>query len=377
MMKIALLLTLGLSTLPAANAGYQCTLAGASDEQSCFKDKDDDGSTCVWCSVSTFGFCVSESQAEAMEQNLPVVNCDRKSSDDDDAADDDATKADDDTSPNDDAIPDDYWKCLKQKDPKACHDPKYDCTWCDTKGGYGVCMDGPSAESAKNSAWFNCEDSQNEKKSMLRPGHLRTKDPLDPACLTAFLQDPSKDGCLAAVDSDGNACKFCSVQGFDVCINSDQADIAEQFGGTCDSQAIAANDPFDTACMLAFLQDQSKDGCLAAVDSDGNACEFCSYQGFDVCINGDQAGIAEQVGATCDSQTIAANDPFDTACMLAFLQDQSKDGCLAAVDSDGNACEFCSIQGADACINGDQATIAEQFGATCDSRALPTAVSME
>lgn len=128
-----------------ARGQFSCTLT-ATDESSCLGTAADDGKHCVWCAVSGFGFCVSEAQAESMESNIPGVQCDRYSgSDDDDSTvtDDDKTPQTDDAapSPNDDSLPDNYWECLKKKDLEAC--TAEDCTWCDSKGGFGLCLTGP------------------------------------------------------------------------------------------------------------------------------------------------------------------------------------------------------------------------------------------
>lgn len=85
-----------------------------------------------------------------MEANIPGIECDRYSSNDDDStpSDDDAAPTDDEAptddvtpNPTDDSLPDDYWTCLQKKDTKTC--VAEGCTWCDTKGGFGLCMTGP------------------------------------------------------------------------------------------------------------------------------------------------------------------------------------------------------------------------------------------
>jgi hypothetical protein len=84
----------------------------------------------VWCALSTFGFCVTEEQAEAMKKSLPNLSC-TDDQNDDAVPDDDATPApDDDAAPdNDDKVPDDYWKCLTEgKDETGCGSAG--CTWC-------------------------------------------------------------------------------------------------------------------------------------------------------------------------------------------------------------------------------------------------------
>ena len=129
---------------PTAQAQFSCTIT-ANDENSCLGTTADDGKHCVWCALSAFGFCVSEAQAESMEANIPGVQCDRYSGgdDDDSTPDDDKVPANDDAAPNpnDDALPDNYWLCLKKKDAESC--TKEGCTWCDSKGGFGLCLTGP------------------------------------------------------------------------------------------------------------------------------------------------------------------------------------------------------------------------------------------
>jgi hypothetical protein len=50
------------------------------------------------------------------------------------------------------------------------------------------------------------------------------------------------------------------------------------------------------------------------------------------------------------------DDPYDPSCALAFLQDQTNEVCLAVVDQDGKACEYCTLQGALAlCLTEQQA----------------------
>lgn len=138
-------LVLLLAASTTTQAQFSCTLT-AQDESGCLGTTADDGKHCVWCAVSSFGFCVSEAQAESMEQNIPGVNCDRYSDNDDDAATDDdkAPPPNDDAAPNpnDDSLPDNYWLCLKKKDSESCAKEE-GCTWCDSKAGFGLCMTGP------------------------------------------------------------------------------------------------------------------------------------------------------------------------------------------------------------------------------------------
>jgi hypothetical protein len=134
-------------------------------------------------------------------------------------------------------------------------------------------------------------------------------DPLDTSCLVATL---SGDGasCESALDSDGNSCEWCSVSSVQVCLNAEQAVIAEQVGGDCSSGVEEASvttdllvDPYDTSCLVATLAgDEST--CESTNDTDGNPCEWCSVASAQVCLTAEQAAIAEQVGGACSNNDV-------------------------------------------------------------------------
>jgi hypothetical protein len=237
------------TTVPLVNSQFACTLSAPPDENACIKSVGDDQDHCAWCSLSGFGFCVSETQAETFEQSIPGVECDRYSGDDDDDAavvDDDAAVADDDAAanddatedddggiaPTDDAIPSDFWTCLQAKDETSCGKDA-GCTWCMAKAGFGLCMAGPTADSAANSDWFTCAVATESAGTMTT--QEEEQDPYDPACITAYLQDPTQAGCEAAADEDGNPCEWCNLAGMaDVCLTAEQASAGSQLGLTCD-----------------------------------------------------------------------------------------------------------------------------------------------
>lgn len=221
---------------------------------------------------------------------------------------------------------------------------------------------------ASDSDWFTCSKGD------------ELFDPRDTSCLMAYMQDPTADGCGSAVDEEGGACLWCSLAGMtNMCLTEEQADMGSQLGITCDGSddhhALRGNnvdDPYDTSCLLAYLQNPTEDGCTSTVDEDGNACEFCTFQGStDLCLTEEQAEIAEQIGIACGSEIPLEKevaDPYDPSCALAFLQDQSEATCKSAVDSDGRPCEFCTLQGSlDLCLNEEQAQMGEQLGIECES----------
>ena len=286
--------------------------------------------------------------------------------------------------------------------------------------GFGLCMTGPTAESAASSDWFTChsnhtsssgvefgfydgddddETSQAKEQVEAAATVITMTSPYDPSCMmTVFAKNTDDDAqsvCLSTTDMDGNTCEWCNLAGqADLCLTSEQADMGAAFGLACSNSyddddeeeaAFAAagaaaarvvDDPYDPSCALAFLQDQTKEACLAAVDQDGKACEYCTLQdALALCLTEEQAEYGQAMGIECDTATLqdstlpeAVHDPLDSTCALAFLQDQSKEGCEAAVDQDGRACEWCDLPGSagNICLNTDQAEMAEQFGVTCN-----------
>ena len=40
----------------------------------------------------------------------------------------------------------------------------------------------------------------------------------------------------------------------------------------------------------------------ATKDTEGNSCEWCSFQGYDFCLDADQAEVVEQYGASCEKE---------------------------------------------------------------------------
>ena len=294
--------------------------------------------------------------------------CDDDGLDDDVANDDsmdDDTPADDDTAPSDDTVPADYWDCLEKYSTSA------DCTgagcaWCDNKGGYGVCFDVDIAKGFDDSDWYSCTI----------PSAVSVEDPSDPSCFIATIGG-DESSCTTTMDAEGKPCDWCSFQGFDFCMNSDQAGLAKQYGASCgddeESPAIvetftSISDPSDPSCLVVTIGgDEST--CKDTTDVDGKPCDWCSFQGYDFCVNVDQAQIVEQYGASCgdrvEDEEIEVADPSDPSCMIATFGGDA-DSCQATKDAEGNACEWCSLQQKyNFCLNNDQVQMAEQMGVQC------------
>lgn len=354
-----------------------------------------DGETGVWCDISTFGVCVSESIAEKMKEQIPGLQCDDDHNTDDDKAPktDDATQTDDDVKPSDDAVAPDYWTCLeKNGNETACEDAG--CTWCDTKGGFGICMDKDAATDANDSDWYTCK---------IQTSHAATKsgffdffwgnnegkktaevsDPTDPSCLLVTLQGDETQ-CKHSSDADGNPCEWCNVGNYEICLNADQAAFAEQAGGSCNKNIAAEEDgdeniedPYDPTCIgVTIGGDQST--CTQTLDSDGNACKWCTIGTTDLCVNSEQATFAQQFGGSCSDMVLVdeeeLEDPYDPSCLLVNIQGADKGACHAAEDSEGNKCQWCTVGTTSICVDADQAAAAMQLSATCEEAKQDTTV---
>jgi hypothetical protein len=344
-----------------------CTLS-ARDEPSCLSSVDDSGASCVWCNVASFGFCLDEPGAEAVESLFPNAQCDRN---------DGPTPSTDDSIPTDDVTPpappsptpapDIFWKCLTYKTHKDC--PQSTCTWCDTKGGFGLCLADPAAESAKHSDWFSCDEASEEEDVVQK----KIIDD-DTSCIDAYVKHTSETGCLQAVDHHGRTCAYCSLAGMShVCLTIDQAHSTayRPLGIKCHQEDTNewGTDPSDKSCILAYLIDPTESGCSSAVDEDGSPCEWCTYQGLgNVCLTSIQAQMAASLGVTCDASS-SKDDPADISCMRAFLTEPSQDGCTSAVDEDGAACDWCTYPGlGNLCLTQTQASIAVALGVDCEPK---------
>jgi hypothetical protein len=424
---------------------FTCPLA-ARDEDGCLAATDDDGSSCVWCSLSSFGFCVNEAAAEAAESTVPGIACDRASPSDDTPpeppADDNPPepsaptptaptapkptkphpkpkppKTDDNIKPNDDSkVPNNFWNCLNHKSSEECKADADGCTWCRSQAGYSICMSGPTADSAKHSKFFKCDKTQDEfeEEEEVVNVALSVTDPYDPSCVSSYMTDPTQEGCTSTTDADGDACEWCSIAGItNVCLNKDQANQGASLGITCQESSNTNNEDevvvttprtknsiegednlFDTSCVMTLLQDPTESGCVAASDQEGASCQWCSaLQGqVHLCLTEDQAQLGQQslgleCGASDEDSTLSAasssstsssstlKDPYDPSCMVAFLQDPTEDGCDAASDSDGNPCQFCTIAGFNVCLTIEQAQMSQGAGATCTTTANEDASS--
>jgi len=249
------------------------------------------------------------------------------------------------------------------------------CEWC-SSSGHSLCLTSEQAQVAEQVLGARCDDDDTS---------VAVADPFDTACLiVTFGMDES--ACLAATDSDGNPCEWCTVVGYTFCLNAEQSETVEEFGASCDTAASAleseeqiatsVDDPLDTACLIASIMGgMTESACLAATDSDGNSCEWCTFGGYSFCLNDEQGTTVQEFGASCDTASSAleeqtatnVDDPFDTACLIAgIIGGMTESACLAAIDSDGNSCEWCTFGGYSFCLNDEQGSTVEEFGASCD-----------
>jgi hypothetical protein len=168
---------------------------------------------------------------------------------------------------------------------------------------------------------LNADQAKEAKDMTCTTAANSVQDPYDPSCALAYLQDPTEISCLQALDSDGNPCEYCTLQGMlNMCLNAEQAEMGIGMGISCDDarvpvnavagpESVAASDPFDRSCMNAFWKDQSEEVCVAAVDQSGVPCEYCSLPGSVViCLTSDQAAISQQLGMECSNSVTVANE---------------------------------------------------------------------
>jgi hypothetical protein len=231
------------------------------------------------------------------------------------------------------------------------------CEWCIVSSS-GLCLNADQAELAEQ---FGASCKADTQAAVL-------EDPYDPTCVQASLQG-DESICEATADSDGNACEWCMISNTGICLNADQADMAEQFGADCNmaEEIEEVEDPYDTACLMASMQgDESS--CEATVDSDGQPCEWCIVSSSGLCLDADQAELAEQFGASCNAEKKVLQDPYDISCIQASMPGQEV--CEGATDADGQACEWCMLYGTGFCANLEQVDVASQIGADCGGTEL-------
>jgi len=335
---------------PYDTSCLMATLSG--DEAACESTVDEDGNGCEWCSVNSVNLCLTVEQAEIAEQVGGQCST---------GSDDDAPAADDDAAPDDDTTPDNYWKCLKGfSDKDGCTGGG--CEWCATKAGYGICLDPTAAANVEKYAWFDCTTTLDLDLSYFQDEDALVTDPYDPTCLQASLSGDAAT-CTATNDADGNPCEWCGVASSNLCLNSEQAEIVEQFGGDCSAKKV--EDPYDTSCLMATLSGDEA-ACESTVDEDGNGCEWCSVNSVNLCMTVEQAEIAEQIGGQCSTGVAELEDPYDPTCLQASLSGDAAT-CTATNDADGNPCEWCGVASSNLCLNSEQAEIVEQFGGDCSS----------
>lgn len=275
----------------------------ARDQNSCDSTKDGDGSNCVWCSITTVGGCVNHDIAEQLKAKVPNIECDGTSNNDDDDND-DGTRSDDkvtpttddDVAPNDDATPNDYWKCLMKYDSlDQCTEGG--CAWCKTNAGYGLCMDTDIAEKKSDSDWYDCT-------MPISNAAEDVSDPSDPSCIVATVSG-DESTCKQTADASGSKCEWCTFNGFDFCVNDEQAQIAEQIGASCGEDELEDKDPNDLSCLATTINGGDETACKNTMDAEDKQCEFCSFDGFNFCFNEDQAQIIDQFGGQCGDGVVS------------------------------------------------------------------------
>uniref|UniRef100_A0A7R9ZKK1 Uncharacterized protein n=1 Tax=Craspedostauros australis TaxID=1486917 RepID=A0A7R9ZKK1_9STRA len=170
-----------------------------------------------------------------------------------------------------------------------------------TGAGYGICLDGEAAKQADKSDWVQCGADIDAAIVATSAKEFAVKNPYDVTCVAATAEGDSET-CKQTVDEDGQPCEWCSLQAHEFCLSDEQAQIFEQLGATCDDDATPSilsvvKDIQDITCIAQSTEDEVT--CESTIDEDGNACEFCTISDYNLCLTGDQATLAEQLGVSC------------------------------------------------------------------------------
>jgi hypothetical protein len=281
----------------------QQTLQG--DESLCKTTTDAEGQTCEWCTMNSFGICMSAEQAEYAAQVGAQCDSDAKS--------------------ESSSVSDPYdTTCLQasmQEDEQACEATVAadgtPCAWC-VISGVGLCLD---QEQAAMAGQFGGECADKALPQLdLDPEWLETQneakadavaDPYDPTCLQASLEG-DESTCEATVDGEGNPCEFCQLSSVGLCLNMEQAAMAAQFGAECvEPNKDEIKDIYDPACLAAGMgSDDAASACDATTSTTGEKCVWCDAAGvFGLCLAPDQASAASEYlqcdGAVSSSITSA------------------------------------------------------------------------
>ncbi|CAB9517032.1 expressed unknown protein [Seminavis robusta] len=226
----------------------------------------------------------------------------------------------------------------------------------------------------------------------------------DTSCMVTTLRTSSSDdselACAQTQDAKGNPCNWCEMgTSFNMCLNEEQAEVAEYMGIECEtistdaqqilkehaarSQEYADEDEdeeetdeendaetaeeeeeeddvgdFDTSCILSMQNGPSKDACTATKDADGTACEWCSWNSFQICLTDEQAEFVKPFGGTCDEEVNEELSETDIAEAKAVKEEfwnciqHTGAGVEACASTKANACTWCNTQaGAGVCFS--------------------------
>ena len=213
------------------------------------------------------------------------------------------------------------------------------CQWCSLAGMANLCLTEDQADMGQ-SLGITCETTALKEQQVVAAAVTAPLD--DTACMMTFLQDHTAEGCASAADSEGSPCEYCPVLNgaLELCLTSDQVSLMEQSGVSCQEEQLQDN-AYDTSCITSTFTGTGKDGCVGTLDEDGNACRYCSVGGMaSLCLTSSQADLAGGYGVACDDdnepEDQLQDDPYDTSCIMAYLQDQSEEGCVSTMDEDGD-----------------------------------------
>merc|ERR1712113_313060 len=158
------------------------------------------------------------------------------------------------------------------------------------------------------------EGKEEEDEQEIMNIHATMKDLTDPYKCTTSAQD--EDTCKNTKDDDNKACDWCTVLNYGACFSDDIAKQIQQMipivecSSSLSDESLLGEDEqrtttsFDMSCVFAAgFNDDSQNVCGNALDSNNNACVWCSLPGsnYGLCVTSDEADQANQF-LTCDKK---------------------------------------------------------------------------
>lgn len=183
----------------------------------------------------------------------------------------------------------------------------------------GDCASSDATEQQQQQEEYDMDEEEEQDEEDTTTAIIEQPDPFDTTCLTASItQDEST--CESTLDSNGDACEWCNLQGSNICLTPEQAELIEQVGGQCadndeeqeDEEGEDEEEYVDaSSCELATF-DQDPYACQESVDGNDEYCSWCILSSsIQRCLSSEQAAAAMLLGADCSGEEYEYNDEYE------------------------------------------------------------------